>query len=125
MNPFLINTEKSTVAVCGKRGGYLMIAPSTEVQNYDGLSPEVLRAAQAWAVILEKMGSPRAYWIILSEVTRHLHVHLYPRWPEDTLKGIPLFEAREETPQPDWTPELKKALQDWASAFDVEIINPN
>jgi diadenosine tetraphosphate (Ap4A) HIT family hydrolase len=95
-HPFLSSgTAKPLVALKGQRNGYIMLAPSQETEHYGTLSNEALLAARAWATRLEQLGSPRAYWIVLSEVTRHLHIHLFPRWPEDTLSGVPLFESRD------------------------------
>lgn len=120
-NPFLIATEKPLVAIRGTRNGYIMLAPSRELVNYVDLPDSLLLAAKAWAIALEKLGSPRAYWITLSELTPHLHIHLFPRWPEDTLKGIPLFESRDSAPQPAWTSQLDEALAAWATQFSVEV----
>lgn len=123
-NPFLCKTtEKPIVALAGKRNGYLMIAPSQAIVNYDLLPETPLLAAKAWAGRLEQLGSPRAYWIVLSELTPHLHIHIFPRWPEDSLKGLPLFEAREHDPQPQWTPVVQEALRCWAQEYQVEILN--
>jgi hypothetical protein len=121
-NPFTaVSTPKPLVALKGKRNGYLMLATSQEIFQYAGLPDSLLIAAKTWAATLEKMGAPRVYWITLSEMTPHLHIHLYPRWPEDILKGIPLFEARESNPQPAWTELMEAALDKWALDFNVEI----
>lgn len=122
-HPFLSKpTDKPLVALPGKRNGYLMIAPSTETLHYETLDEKALLAARAWATRLEQLGSPRAYWIILSEVTRHLHIHIFPRWPEDTLSSVPLFESRDTQPQPAWTDAMQTALRQWATEFQVEIL---
>lgn len=121
-NPFLaIATEKPLVAIRGARNGYIMLAPSQETLHYGGLPDSMLLAAKAWAATLENLGSPRAYWITLSELTPHLHIHIFPRWPEDALKGIPLFESRDSAPQPVWTPSIEMALDQWANQFSVEV----
>lgn len=122
MNPFLIETNKPIVALCGARNGYVMIAPSQEITAFQDLPESVLIVAKAWATTLENSGSPRAYWIMLSEVTRHLHIHVFPRWAEDHLKGIALFETRETELQPAWTPAVKAALEQWAKEFNVALI---
>lgn len=122
-HPFLsTTTDKPLVALLGQRNGYIMLAPSQETLHYESLSDAALLAARAWATRLEQLGSPRAYWIVLSEVTRHLHIHLFPRWPEDPQSGVPLFESRNTAPQPEWTETLKAALQAWATEHQVEIL---
>ncbi|HEY9687696.1 MAG TPA: hypothetical protein V6C52_12040 [Coleofasciculaceae cyanobacterium] len=121
-NPFTaVSTQKPLVALKGKRNGYLMLATSQEILQYAELPDSLLTSAKTWAATLEKMGAPRVYWMTLSEVTPHLHIHLYPRWSEDDLKGIPLFEARESNPQPAWTELTEAALDKWALDFNVEI----
>lgn len=121
-NPFTaIQTEKPLVAVQGARNGYIMLAPSAEITDYASLPDAMPLAAKAWAAQLEQLGAPRAYWITLSEVTPHLHIHIFPRWLEDSLKGIPLFESRDTAPQPEWTPAVTQALEVWAKTYQVEI----
>jgi diadenosine tetraphosphate (Ap4A) HIT family hydrolase len=123
-NPFLsTHTQKPIVALRGKRNGYLMIAPSQEIVQYENLPEMPLIAAKAWATQLERMGAPRAYWMILSELTPHLHIHIFPRWPQDTLQGISLFESRDTDPQPEWTRPMEEALQAWAQEYEVEMLN--
>jgi diadenosine tetraphosphate (Ap4A) HIT family hydrolase len=122
-HPFLSQpTLKALVAVRGQRNGYIMLAPSQETLHYDTLSDIALLAARAWATRLEQLGAPRAYWIVLSEVTRHLHIHLFPRWPQDALSGVALFESRATAAQPEWTETLQTALQAWAKEYQVEIL---
>ncbi len=122
-HPFLSKaTDKPLVALLGQRNGYIMLASSQETLHYESLSDAALFAARAWATRLEQLGSPRAYWIVLSEVTRHLHIHLFPRWPEDTLSGVALFESRDTAAQPEWTEAVKAALQAWATEAQVEIL---
>ncbi len=121
-NPFLaVQSPTALVAIPCARNGYIMLAPAQEITRYADLPAATLKAAQAWAAILEASGSPRAYWITLSEVTRHLHIHLFPRWPEDTLTGVTLFETRDTSPQPAWTPEMQKAFTQWAQQHSVTI----
>ena len=121
-NPFLaIAADRPMVALKGQRNGYIMLAPATEITTYADLPDELLETAKAWAAILEQSGSPRAYWITLSEVTRHLHIHLFPRWPEDTLSGVALFETRDKHPQPVWTAEMDARLRVWAERHRVTI----
>ena len=122
-HPFLSTpTDKPLVAKTGQRKGYILLAPSQETLHYETLSEQALLAARAWAIRLEAMGAPRAYWITLSEVTRHLHIHLFPRWPEDALSGVPLFESRDTDPQPAWDATILAALQEWAAQYQVEIL---
>lgn len=121
-NPFLaISTEKPLVAIRGRRNGYIMLAPSREITAYADLPDTLLLAAKAWASTLEAQGAPRAYWITLSEVTRHLHIHIFPRWPEDTLKGVPLFESRDSASQPEWQSSMQALLESWAETFNVAV----
>jgi diadenosine tetraphosphate (Ap4A) HIT family hydrolase len=125
MDPFSVETDKPLVALKETRNGYITIATSQNVEHYAEWSSHILQAAHAWAMTLEKSGCPRAYWITLSEMVRHLHIHIFPRWPEDTLKGIMLFESRNTELQPTWTPQISTALEQWAKEFNVKIIEPS
>lgn len=125
-NPFLSAAANAPagcrmVAIKGKRNGYIMLAPAQEVTTYANLPDEIMLAAKDWAAWLEQAGSPRTYWAVWSEVTRHLHIHLFPRWPEDTLQGVALFETRDSEPQPDWTPETLNQLTAWAERYGIAI----
>lgn len=100
-----------------------MLATAAEIETYAQWPETILTAAKAWAALLESLGSPRVYWITLSEVTRHLHIHLFPRWPEDNLQGIALFETRDAGPQPPWQAPVLESLSNWAQEYQVEIIN--
>ncbi|WP_303674404.1 hypothetical protein [Vampirovibrio chlorellavorus] len=121
-NPFLaIPGNLPLVALKGARNGYIMLAPATAITQYADLPASIWAAAQAWAAMLEQAGSPRVYTVILSEVTRHLHIHLFPRWPEDTLRGTALFDTRDTQPQPLWTPALQDALTRWAQTHPVSL----
>jgi diadenosine tetraphosphate (Ap4A) HIT family hydrolase len=121
-NPFrAIAADLPMVAVKGSRNGYIMLATTAEITTYADLPDTLLMAARDWAALLERSGSPRVYWITLSEVTRHLHIHLFPRWPEDALTGIELFESRQSHPQPEWTTAQMKQLKDWANRHGVTL----
>lgn len=120
-NPFFISSQQSLVAIQGQRAGYIQLATSQEITEYSQLSVELFTAAKAWAATLEAHGAKRVYWLTLSEVVPHLHIHLYPRWTDDERKGLPLFEARNESPQPVWPSELKNALAEWVSKHDVYL----
>jgi diadenosine tetraphosphate (Ap4A) HIT family hydrolase len=123
-NPFLTATNRPLVALCGLRGGYIQLATAREVTDYSALPPELFFAAQAWAAQLEELGARRVYWITLSEVVRHLHIHLYPRWSDDEPRGLALFEQREASPQPPWTANLRDALDAWSVAHAVHLLRP-
>jgi hypothetical protein len=112
------------VAIMGKRGGYIQLSPSHQVVGYSQVSTTFLNAALAWATCLEAQPTiARCYWITLSEAVKQLHIHLFPRYTDETkIVGISLFEARNTLPQPDWTPSLTEALQQWASTHGVAII---
>ncbi len=120
-NPFLLDSEYSLAALPGIRGGYLQLAPTTLSTSYKDLPIEMFVAAKAWATRLESLGAKRVYWITLSEVLPHLHIHLYPRWHEDEARGIALFEERNESTQPPWTPEMTHALTDWATEYSIAL----
>jgi len=124
-NPFLIETEQSLVAIKGLRDGYIQLAPAVETTIYTHLPDSLFQAAKAWAVVLEAHGAKRVYWLTLSEVVTHLHIHLYPRWLQDEPKGLPLFEARDVQPHPLWSAELQAALHQWAQQYDVAIVSPS
>ncbi len=121
-NPFSGMDAHSWVAISGARNGYIQLAPGAEITTYSALDPLLFQIAQDWAARLEALGSPRVYWITLSEAVPHLHIHLYPRWPTDTIKGIALFEQRENSAQPQWLPEMQTALGEWAAQWNVFII---
>ncbi|MEB3288237.1 MAG: hypothetical protein VKJ04_12155 [Vampirovibrionales bacterium] len=127
-SPFDVSCTEPFVALQGKRKGYIQLAPAKRITTYRQLPPRFFEAAQDWAACLEEsLASPRVYWITLSEEVPHLHVHLYPRWPQDEDKqdeqrGLPLFEARESSPQPAWDALTKKALEEWAKRFDVYLV---
>lgn len=122
MNPFQTQTDKPFVALTGKRCGYVQLAPAEETVHYNDLPDELFMAGKAWAGALENLGAKRVYWITLSEAVPHLHMHLYPRWLENEEKGLPLFEARNEPPQPEWTDEAVHALHRWAAEWKIHII---
>jgi hypothetical protein len=62
------------------------------------------------------------YWITLSELTPHKHIHVFPRWPEDSDQGLPLFESRYQPGQPEWTETARTALENWSADFSVALI---
>lgn len=117
-----METDRPLVAICGKRCGYLQIAPVREITAYDALPDELFWAAKAWASRLENSGAKRVYWLTLSEMVRHLHIHLYPRWEENEPKGVSLFELRGHDPQPAWREPVYRALREWAEQFSVHLI---
>lgn len=121
-NPFLLETEAPLVAIRGRRGGYLQLAPSTLTTRYSALPETMLAAARGWAIALEELGAQRVYWITLSEVQPHLHIHLYPRWRDDEARGLPLFEARDSDPQPEWTSAMTEKLSQWCQDYAVELV---
>ena len=123
INPFLVETDKSLIAKCCVRNGYILLATREVIESYSDWQESVFNAAKAWSAALDSLGSPRVYWIMFSEETRHLHMHLFPRWDSDMLTGVPLFETRHAPDQPVWTPEVKEALRQWAQEFNVEIVN--
>jgi diadenosine tetraphosphate (Ap4A) HIT family hydrolase len=124
-DPFRRETDRTLVAVKGLRGGYLQLAQPEDIRQYGDLSDALFLAARDWAARLEALGAERVYWLMLADVVPHLHLHLYPRWPEDTTKGIPLFEARNTSPQPTWTEPLETALTEWVEAHQTLLIPNN
>jgi diadenosine tetraphosphate (Ap4A) HIT family hydrolase len=121
-NPFLIETTKPLVVICGERCGYVQLASSNGATDYASLPDSLFLAAKSWAAELEALGAKRVYWITLSEVVRQLHIHLYPRWTDDEPRGLPLFDQRDHSPQPIWDAEVKRALQAWAEAYQVHRV---
>lgn len=113
--------NKAFVAIKGIRKGYIQLATSDVLETYGELPLALFEAAKAWAETLELHGASRVYWITLSEVVTHLHIHLYPRWEEDLFKGVALFEERENLPQPAWGESLELALWEWAEQYNVYI----
>lgn len=116
-----VKTEQPNVALTRNRNGYIMIATHEEAVSYSDFSLDLMAAAKAWASILENHGAQRVYWVMLSEETPHLHMHLFPRWDGDELRGIALFEARNTQPQPAWTPDLEDALKAWSETWGVAV----
>lgn len=119
-NPFLQQSNPSRcIALRGLRNGYIQLAPSKELTLYNALDAQILIAAQHWCCALESLGAKRVYWLTLSEVLPHLHIHLYPRWSDSEIKGLALFEARHTPEQPAWTEATEAALIEWAAQHDV------
>jgi diadenosine tetraphosphate (Ap4A) HIT family hydrolase len=121
-NPFLIQTDKSIVALRGPRKGYLQIAPAFEVTKFASISPYLLIAAHEWAIALENLGAKNVFWITLAEILPHKHFHIYPRWIEDAEQGLELFNLRNEAKQPAWTREADETLFEWAHDHDVHVV---
>lgn len=121
-NPFISQTHKPLVALKGERNGYIQLAPSQTIESFSGLPPELYMAAQAWAGILEAQGAPCVYWITLAEQVKHKHIHLYPRWPDDTDMGIALFEQRHSPSQPVWTILLEAELDRFAHQYSIHLL---
>jgi hypothetical protein len=113
------------IAVQGLRAGYLQLSQPQGVMRYQDLSEALFVAARDWSKRLENLGARRVYWLMLSDVVRQLHWHLYPQWPEDTQAGLVLFEARQTLPQPSWNLSLATALADWSRAHQVRIKKPD
>jgi diadenosine tetraphosphate (Ap4A) HIT family hydrolase len=125
INPFVINTSKPLVAIKGRRAGYIQLATSTYINTYAQLPVRLFEAAKLWAAIVETHGAKKIYWITLSEVVDHKHIHLYPRWHKDNLDGLDLFNNRindEKTTINSWNSLLSDALLDWSNEYDVELI---
>lgn len=121
-NPFELETTKSFVAIKGVRAGYIQLACSKLTTKYSQLPEQLYTAAKEWAIILENLKAKRVYWITLSEQVKHLHIHLYPRWSDEEIKGLDLFEDRNNNEQPQWSDELNFQLKKWADEFDVELL---
>lgn len=122
-SPFAVETEKPFVALLGKRNGYIQVATTTEATTYAELNPRLMLVAYHWCQQLEALGAKRVYWITLSEAVPHLHVHLYPRWFANEVKGVELFNQRENEPQPLWNEPTKKQSEQWAEQYNVHMIN--
>ncbi len=126
-NPFIQTTRltkisKPFAAIKGKRAGYIQLAESKEALHYEDLSDSLFLIAKQWCSKLEKLRAKRVYWIILSEQVKQIHIHLYPRWSDEEIKGIDLFALRESDPQPAWNEDLNLLLSEWAEKNLVEII---
>ncbi|HEY9886392.1 MAG TPA: hypothetical protein V6C96_03930 [Vampirovibrionales bacterium] len=121
-NPFQLDTKAPLVFIKGQRKGYLQIATSEIITKYKNLPDYLLLAAKDWVTSLEGLGAKKVYWISLSEVVEHLHIHLYPRWSDTESKGIQLFEERNNSDlkQPNWTTEEEKKLYEWVSKWKAE-----
>ncbi len=122
-NPFpQAPTGYNLACLKGERNGNIQLATTKEVLHYKDLPSDVLIAAQDWAIELETLGAKKVYWLTLAEMLPHLHIHLYPRWETDTLKGVALFEQRETEPQPIWETNTTEALARWAKKHSVFIL---
>lgn len=121
-NPFLTETTQPLVAIQGKRCGYVQLAPSKVITTYQDLPEALFIAAKTWAAVLEDLGAKRVYWITLSEMVPHLHIHLYPRWSDKEERGISLFEQRNDHAQPLWTPDIQEAFTCWLQEHQIHLI---
>lgn len=121
-NPFLAcSTDKNFIALKGLNKGYLQIAPAKFVNNFSDLNSNIFQIAHSWAQILEKLGAKKVYWITLSEALPHLHIHLFPRWEDQSIKGLDLFALREQCLW-SWNQETNNCLYVWAKENQIEII---
>ncbi|MBY0404674.1 MAG: hypothetical protein K2X66_12295 [Cyanobacteria bacterium] len=120
------------VAFIGKRKGYVQLATSSQIEQFQKLPESLFVAAQAWASTLEGGSFPenhaileralKIYWFILSDVVPHLHIHLYPRWGEEEAKGINLFQERDNPKHfYPWTSSLRDALTSWSKAHHILV----
>jgi diadenosine tetraphosphate (Ap4A) HIT family hydrolase len=123
MTLFTLSSAQPFAALKGLRCGYVQLAMTTECEQYSELDPAIWPAAQAWAAELERLGAKRVYTVVLSEQLRHLHLHLYPRWADDEPKGLALFEARDQAPQAPWSAAVTTALNHWAQAHNVALLD--
>ncbi len=120
-NPFLIKpTNKKFIALKGQTNGYLQIAPAEFTDNFNNLNPQIFLIAQTWAQELEQLGAKKVYWITLSEIVTHLHIHVFPRWSDQEVKGLDLFALREECLWP-WNENTNKALNAWADKNQIAV----
>lgn len=120
--PFSIETDMALVALKGARNGYIQLAPRNYTTRFADLPPGLFEAARDWATCLQDLGAERVFWLMLAEVVDHQHLHLYPRWSADPLRGLDLFQARMNEPQPAWTPAVEEALKAWTARHQVEVI---
>ena len=48
-NPFLVETNKPLVALCGVRKGYILLATREVIESYADWQDSVFNAAKAWS----------------------------------------------------------------------------
>lgn len=83
--------------------GYLYVEPLRHVEHWYDLSSGELNELTNIITILEQflteyIDAERVYVITISEVVRHLHVHIIPRPINQDVKGIPLIvQATQQT----------------------------
>ncbi|WP_172860111.1 HIT family protein [Niallia circulans] len=77
--------------------GYIYIEPKRHVENWYELSDlemnemgKILRIISR--VLKEELNADRVYTVTISEVIRHLHIHIIPRISGKELKGVSLIE---------------------------------
>jgi diadenosine tetraphosphate (Ap4A) HIT family hydrolase len=104
--------------------GYLYLAPKRHIENWCEFTEEELTELgplikKIEKVLKEELNLERLYAVTISEVLRHIHVHLIPREEENEVKGLPLIEQATQQKndiksnyfnEKDWLKKLKIRL---------------
>lgn len=77
--------------------GYLILEPKRHLTNWGEFSSQeliemgnLIQELEAQMIIDYK--AERVYVVTISEVVRHLHLHIIPRASDSELKGLPLIQ---------------------------------
>ncbi|MCF2649121.1 HIT family protein [Niallia circulans] len=100
--------------------GYFYIVPKRHIENWYELMPEeykeIGRILSCLSEFLrDELDADRVYTVTISEVVRHLHIHVIPRSGDQQIKGLSLIEqatqSRKKTEKNVTEEEIKNLIK--------------